>query len=507
MKGLHVLLLGVVALLGRAETPSAERPTRPVSLAECLQLALQHNLQLQIARQQPELARFTLSGDYGVYDPVLRVNAGHTYDNEPLDLDPKKAGLDSPYRQAGEYFGSGLRGMLPTGLSYDLTGSGQSLMTDTLVYNNNGTPAYPRHTNQADVAAALTLRQPLLKDFWIDQPRYEIQVNKKNLKIAELALLQQMMNIVTKTEVAYYDLTLAREEIGVQEMALAQARQLLAEDQRRVQMGMLPPAGEQDAAAQVATAQANLLAAQFAFASQQNVLKGLIGDDFRRWADVRLDPSDTLEAVETPLQRRECWDLALAQRPDIRQFRLELEKNNLQVRYRFNQLFPSLDVVGSVGGRAVDSTFGAAFDQLGDFSNPRYSYGVVLSYPLSNRAARNAYRASETERTTAELRLKQLEQDILIQVDDAVNFVETAFRRVSATRQARTYAEAALAAERRKLQNGESTSFIVLEMLNRLTASRGVESRALTDYHKALAQLAFAEGSSLERNRLEVKFK
>jgi outer membrane protein TolC len=316
-----------------------------------------------------------------------------------------------------------------------------------------------------------------------------------------------MMNIVTKTEVAYYDLILAREQIGVQEMALAQARQLLAEDQRRVQMGMLPPAGEQDAAAQAETAQANLLAAQLAFASQQNVLKGLIGDDFRRWADVRLDPSDALEAVATPLQRRECWDRALEQRPDIRQFRLELEKHNLQVRYRFNQLFPSLDVVGSVGGRAVDSTFGEAFDQLGDFSNPRYSYGIVLSYPLSNRAARSAYRAGETERTTAELRLKQLEQDILIQVDDAVNFVETAFRRVGATRQARTYAEAALAAERRKLANGESTSFIVLEMLNRLTASRGAESRALTDYHKALAQLAFAEGSSLERNRLDVKFK
>jgi len=394
-------LLGLAlcaAVTSSAQITNPPASIRSLSLRECVELALSKNLDLRIERLKLDMAADTLYGAYGVYDPVLSFTARRDFVSQPGGVDPKKPGSDFPYDLTTDSLGPTLTGVLPYGLSYDFNAleARQKSRTD-FNSNTNNAASYPfgvRQTNDFMASAGVTLQQHLLKDFWIDQPRYEIQVNKKNLKIAELALLQQMMNIVTKTEVAYYDLTLAREEIGVQEMALAQARQLLAEDQRRVQMGMLPPAGEQDAAAQAETAQANLLAAQLAFASQQNVLKGLIGDDFRRWADVRLDPSDTLEAVETPLQRRECWDVALAQRPDIRQFRLELEKENLQVRYRFNQLFPSLEVVGSVGGRAVDSTFGDAFDQLGDFSNPRYSYWVVLSYPLSNRAARNAYRAS-----------------------------------------------------------------------------------------------------------------
>ncbi len=507
MKRLQVILLGLAVWTGRAATPATEIPSRRLSLAECLQLALEHNLDLQIERKQPDLMRYTLSGAYGAYDPTLQVDGGRHYVDEPLNLDPKKNNFDSPYQQSVDGVGTGLSGLLPTGLSYSLGSRTEFLTTDTQLVNNQGEPNSFRHTNQVDTAMAITLQQPLLKDFWIDENRYQISVNKQNLKIAELALVQAMMNVVTRAEVAYYELIYTQQEISVRELALAQARQLLAENERRVQMGLLPPLGVQDAAAQVETARANLLAAQLTCANQQNVLKGLIGDNFRDWADVRLEPSDPLEATETPVRRDESWARALAQRPDVRQFQLELAKHDVQVRYRFNQLFPSLDVVGSYGSHAVDHTYSEAWDQMHDFSHPHYSYGVVLSYPLSNRAARSAYRASQTEREASELRLKQLEQDVLIQVDDAVNFVESAFQRVSATRQARIHAEAALAAEQQKLANGESTSFVVLEMQNRLTSAHGAEIRALADYHEALVRLAFADGSTLERNRLDVQFK
>jgi outer membrane protein TolC len=81
--------------------------------------------------------------------------------------------------------------------------------------------------------------------------------------------------------------------------------------------------------------------------------------------------------------------------------------------------------------------------------------------------------------------------------------VLTDFRRVNSTHQARVFAEAALAAEQTKLQNGASTSFIVLQLQRNLTDARSAEFRALSDYNKALAQLAFSDGSVLEKDGLE----
>jgi outer membrane protein TolC len=70
---------------------------------------------------------------------------------------------------------------------------------------------------------------------------------------------------------------------------------------------------------------------------------------------------------------------------------------------------------------------------------------------------------------------------------------------VAATRAAREYAADALAAEQKKLENGKSTTYTVLQMQRDLTTARGNEIRALAVYNKALAQLSLDEGTTLGR--------
>ena len=94
---------------------------------------------------------------------------------------------------------------------------------------------------------------------------------------------------------------------------------------------------------------------------------------------------------------------------------------------------------------------------------------------------------------------------MLLQVADFVNRVESRFSQVASTRQARTYAETALEAENKKFQNGFTTSFVVLQYQEILTAARTAEIQAQVDYNKLLAQLAFAEGTTLERNHLSLE--
>ena len=68
------------------------------------------------------------------------------------------------------------------------------------------------------------------------------------------------------------------------------------------------------------------------------------------------------------------------------------------------------------------------------------------------------------------------------------NRIQSRFTQVNSTRKARGYAEAALAAEQKKLQNGLSTSFFVLSLQETLTAAQTAEITALAEFNKAVAQ-------------------
>ncbi|NDB76090.1 MAG: hypothetical protein EB141_10670, partial [Verrucomicrobia bacterium] len=61
--------------------------------------------------------------------------------------------------------------------------------------------------------------------------------------------------------------------------------------------------------------------------------------------------------------------------------------------------------------------------------------------------------------------------------------------------------------EEKKLANGKSTSFFVLQLQRDLTAARSAEIRALADYNKALAALSKSEGTTLDKASLGLQFK
>ena len=501
---------------------------RALSLKECIDLALQRNLDVQIAIESPIIAGHFLSAAYGLaYDPILSVTAQRTVFNQPtvfdkkaLDNDPIRVPalgafkVDFPYELTTDSVGPGLTGRLPTGLSYNLAARVDAVSTISsfpspqFLYN----PAFPAvpnssRTNGYLTTVALTLRQPLLKDSWIDLYRRNIQVSRKDLKISELALRFRIMDVVTRVQLAYYDLLFSREQITVEKKALELATQLFSETRRRVEVGQLPPLDEKQAESRVETLQSDLSTALEAFAVQQNNLKNLLTDSFQGWAYIDVQPTDALTALEEPHDRVTSWTLALQNRPDLAQLRVDLEKQDIHVRFAYNQLFPGLDAFGSYGWQAFDVNFDHSLDGVGRGTHPVYSAGIALNFPLSNTAARNQHKAAQAAKRQSLLLFQKLQQDILTQVDSAVRTTESAFQRIRSTRKAREFAEAALDTEQKKLLNGASTPFMVLELQRNLTTARSAEIRALADYNKFRALLAFHEGSTLEKNQLDVKVK
>src|SRR5205085_3972675 len=135
-------------------------------------------------------------------------------------------------------------------------------------------------------------------------------------------------------------------------------------------------------------------------ATQENSFKHLLTDDYRAWAEIALQPTASLAAPRQFFDRQLSWSKGLDQRPDLRQARLDVEKQGITLKYNYNQLFPQLDLVGSYGHGAGGSTtreFSDALYQIENGSRPFYSYGGQLTFPLANVSARATYRKSKVE--------------------------------------------------------------------------------------------------------------
>lgn len=484
MKQLAASLFFIVALHVNAQT----NLTRVMSLQDCFTEAIEHNLEVQIERYQPQFSLYDLYASYAGYDPQFSLSGTHSY-NRPGGIFITNA---APVSRENS-FDTGLGGNLPSGTAYNFFGS----VNDSTTSESSGG------------SAGVSLSQPLLKNFWTDRTRINISIAKNTLKISEQGLRQRVIDTITAVDNAFYELIYAREQVNVQQQALDLAQKQLADDQQRVQIKVMAELGgtiEQDQA-QVAQSRANLISAQFGLASAQNTLKNLITDDYLKWHDVEIIPSAPMQAVQEFFDLQGSWSKGMTQRPDLIQSRLDVENQGFNLKYSYNQLFPQLDLTGSYGYNGAGQEFSDSFGQVQSANRPFYSYGAKFSIPLSNLAARNAYKSAKISSQQVLLRLKRLEQQAMVDIDNAVKQAQSAWEGLEATRSARISAEAALKAEQGKYNAGKSTTFTVLQLQNRLTSARSQEIRALADYNKSLSSLAQQEGNTLQRRQVDFKVK
>lgn len=485
------------ASIVHAETVTDKKASgRNMSLEECFRVALEHNLDVRIKRTVPDVDFYNLEGSYGAYDPVFSLSAKQNFASSPGSADPNSKLFGISSQQYTESYSPSLHGTLPTGLTYSLSGD---------LFRRSGS-SFPSGF-QYSTDMGVTLTQPLLKNMWIDSNRMTILLDRKTLKIDQLAVTFQIMSTINSVQQAYNNLIYARDNVRVQEASLDLAERLLEENKKRVQVGALAPLDQKQSESQVATSKAAVLAAQRDYATQQNTLKGLLTDDYLSWHDVLIEPTDVMTPVPEHFDLQDSWKKGMSLRPDLQQSRETVEKQNIVLRYNRNQLFPELDLTGTYGFNGLGTTFPSGLDNVSAGSNPFYTYGVTLSIPLSNKSARNSYKSAKATKEQLLLQLKQLEQQVLIAIDTSVKQAQANYESISATREARVYAEAALDAEQKKLANGASTSYTVLQMQRDLTTARSNEIQALANYNNSLSQLYLNEGSILQKLGFKVEVK
>jgi len=259
--------------------PAAEGKTRMLSLDDVVQMVLTNNLDIQISKYTPVIDQLALNGLFSAYDPAFSLSASRTYNSQPGQ---PFMGFSFPANvTVDRNYSPGLTGTLPFGLSYNLTAP----LSDQ---------TYPN--SQYNASPALTLKQPILKNFLIDNTRYQIQLSRRTLRSDQLALRLQMETSVYSVKAAYYNLIAARGTVDVQSAAVKLAQQLVDENTRKVQLGALAPLDQRQAESQAASSQADLLAAELAQATQENTLNPF-----------SFPCSSTNGATSLPCPRTLCW--------------------------------------------------------------------------------------------------------------------------------------------------------------------------------------------------------
>ncbi|MBN2505414.1 MAG: TolC family protein [Verrucomicrobia bacterium] len=494
---------------GQLTVPDSTNATvRHLSRMECIALALEHNLEIRVARHEPRIAHYNLRGTYAYYEPTLNASVTHAFSKSEGSYDPS-IDLSIPgARQFNNAFNSTfLTFRSPYGSQLEIGADASH------IYGTRGARAGFGATNMpVDVytgAAGVTFRQDLLRNFWTDAGRLTIQLNRRALKMAEFMLENRILQTVATTEQAYYALIAAVENVRVAEVSLQLNEQLLSETRQRVKVGVAVPLDEKQVESDVASARAALIKARLDLANSENDLKRLLADDYGDWYQVQPLPSEKLLAIPEAYNLNESWLMGISLRPDYNQAKLQVEMKGLEVKYAHNQLFPTLQFVATYG-RSGNNEDGSFADVLADVElerNARYSFGGVLSIPLGNTDARNRHKARKEQMEQLKNQLRLLHLDILVSIEKAVNTARAAYEAAGATREARIFAEAALDAERKKMENGKSTSYFVLDFQRQLTEKRYGEIAALAAYNTALSELYRREGSTLQRNRIDLQYK
>jgi len=158
--------------------------------------------------------------------------------------------------------------------------------------------------------------------------------------------------------------------------------------------------------------------------------------------------------------------------------------------------FVSNPYPGYIGG------YGGALDQVLARKYPTYGIGVQVTLPIHNRIAEADLARDELQVKQSLIRLRQLQNQARLEVEDALIAMRRARSSYEAAVQARKLQQESLEAEQARFEVGASTSFFVIQYESLLSQAKSTEVAAKSSYVKARAALQRATGSILDENRV-----
>jgi len=492
-----------------------------LALQDAITMALQNNLDIEQFRQGVQIAERNLFALRGVYDILSTSDVNYRSQTIPI---------------ASIFGGGGSTGSLTQRtITYNFTTSQFVERTGgywEADFNNNRVVTSSTAallSTQFNPTLTLQVTQPLLRNFKIDQNRRTIRIAKKALDLSDSQFRQRVIEIINSAQRAYWDLVYAIRNEQIARESVELARTQLENNRKMVEAGTLAPIELRSTEAQLETAKGNVIVALQGITTAENALKVLLLKDSgdKIWSSA-ITPTDQPQTTNPAFDLDEATRLALKNRPELDQIRLQTEQKNIDIVYYKSQTKPQIDFVGSYGdiglagtpssvvsnttgqplGANVLSRFkGGYFQALNnlftqDFKT--YQFGIHFSFPWRNRTAEGNLGRSLAEARQLDARQRQLVETVQVDVRNALQAVVASAQRLEAAKAAEAASRAQYNGEQERYRAGLSTNFIVLQRQTDLSVAAGNTVRALTDYNKALADLQRVTGMTLVSNNVQV---
>jgi outer membrane protein len=484
-------------------------PELQLSADEAVKLALENNLGIRAERLSPQAQALAVAQTRAAFAPV--VFGGSTKNSNSSPPQNFLAGNDFT-TNAGFRSSAGVAQQLKWfGGRYQASLDGARNTT-----SDPTDPFNPRLSSNFN----FNFTQPLLRDFMIDSTRQQLLIGQKQQEIVDLQLQQQVTQTSRTVRNAYYDLVGAIGQLKVSQQSLDLAKESLKNNERRVEVGTIPPIDIVEAQAEVSRNEEAVIIGESQVKSFEDVLRTLIMNpsqpDF--WA-VHIVPSE--EPVLTPraLEIDAAIRNALDHRTDVAQSHREMDQTDITMKFARNQKLPALNAIVNYGLAGVGGTR-TLYDTSGGFPVPTgvaqrnfsdalrdifgndfktWSVQFQVSYPIGTSAADAGYAQAKVLREQQTTTLRQLELQVTQQVREAARQVDTSLKRVEATRKAREFSTKRYEAEQKRIAVGLSTTFQLFQAQRDLSSAQLSELNAIIAYNRAL--IAFESIQSVPPGR------
>ncbi|HRD01460.1 MAG TPA: TolC family protein [Candidatus Saccharicenans sp.] len=507
------LFLGL-ALAGSLFVQAQEELPLKLTLEDCILRTIQNNLGVSVQKLNPEISATALSKSKEKFYPTIQF--GYT---RRSNINPSYSGLEAVESYETDY--NDVNGQISQFIPF-----GGTLNVSLDTYKSSTTQNYQTWNPRYYSTLRFDFSQPLLQNFGLDISRKEIIIANKGLESSLAQTELALMNTINSSEQSYWNLVYAIEDLKVKQESLKLARELLAKNQRSVEIGTLAPLDVLSAQSEVATREADIIRAEVAVKNAEDqlwILMNLPEDEKKQYTSIV--PVDTPKYEQKAISLEEAESVALANRPDLRNLKISTDTQQFNLKVAKNQLLPALNLVASyyspglsgdrlvyldnnpLTGIIVDKIPGPRSQSLKDafrFKYENWSVGLTLNIPLSNAISRASVAQARLNLQQAELNLKQQEQQAMLEVKTALRTVEANLHSVQAYKAARELQEQKLAAEEEKLRVGQSTNYTVLQYQRDLAAAQSSELKAIIDYNVSVANLEKTLGLSLKNRNIRL---
>lgn len=327
---------------------------------------------------------------------------------------------------------------------------------------------------------------PLLRGLLVNPENAELQRSGLADPRADIQVSETRQNLFLAAATQYWDWVAAWKLADVQKRALKVAEDRMGQIEQRAKAGAAAPLDVVEAQQEVQRRREILIAAQRVVEQEQYKLSLFLWDSHGpvvpgadRVPDLpKPQPLPTPEAVQADKAT------ARAVRPEVREVQIDAQLNNIDLELAKNNLLPSLDLEAAPARNPEKFVLG-----LG------YRFGAEFKMPFLQRRSRGEVLEAQGKADKFVLVQKYREQQVIVDVDNALSGIERAKQRITASFQALQLARTLEEGERFRLSLGAtSVLFVNLRERNAVDAENQW-IRAQADYQKALAQYQWAIGA------------